>query len=127
MNPFTDFLFTVSWFILLVWGIRTMARGWNLMSTPLKPENDDEFSYKVQKKTVTKIPHPEMADIKQGDELLVVRFDEPEKEMDPRFKLDSPELHNLGDPLHRSLQDRINELQDEDEDDEEEGGLIVRR
>ena len=44
--------------------------------------------------------------------------------MDPRFKLDSPELHNLGDPLHKSLQDRIDELQDEDED---EGGLVVRR
>ena len=126
MNPFTDFLFTVSWFILLVWGIRTMARGWNLMSTPLKPENDDEFSYKVQKKTVTKIPHPEMADIKQGDELLVVRFDEPDPIDRSRFKLDSPELHNLGDPLHKSLQDRIDELNEEDEDDEE-GGLIVRR
>jgi len=45
--------------------------------------------------------------------------------MDPRFKLDSPELHNLGDPLHRSLQDRIDELNDDDDDDE--GGLIVRK
>ena len=53
------------------------------------------------------MPHPEMTDVKHGDELLVVRFDEPEKEIDPRFKLDSPELHNLGDTLHKSLQDRI--------------------
>ena len=111
MNPFTDFLFTVSWFILLVWGIRTMARGWNLMSTPLKPENDDEFSYKVQKKTVTKIPHPEMADVKNGDELLVVKFGEEEKK----------------DPLLQSLENRITELNDPGEDDEDDDGDIVVR
>ena len=110
MNPFTDFLFTVSWFILLVWGIRTMARGWNLMSTPLKPENDDEFSYKVQKKTVTKIPHPEMADVKNGDELLVVKFGEEEKK----------------DPLLQSLENRITELNDSDEDEDDDGDVVVR-
>ena len=110
MNPFTDFLFTVSWFILLVWGIRTMARGWNLMSTPLKPENDDEFSYKVQKKTVTKIPHPEMADVKNGDELLVVKFGEEE----------------IKDPLLQSLENRITELNDSDEDEDDDGDVVVR-
>ena len=110
MNPFTDFLFTVSWFILLVWGIRTMARGWNLMSTPLKSESDDEFSYKVQKKTVTKIPHPEMADVKNGDELLVVKFGEEE----------------IKDPLLQSLENRITELNDSDEDDDDDGDVVVR-
>ena len=110
MNPFTDFLFTVSWFILLVWGIRTMARGWNLMSTPLKPENDDEFSYKVQKKTVTKIPHPEMADVKNGDELLVVKFGEEE----------------IKDPLLQSLENRITELNDFDDEEDDDGDVVVR-
>ena len=65
-----------------------------------------------------------MVDVKQGDELLVVNF-KREKNTDPRFKLDSPELHNLGDPLHKSLQDRIEELQEEDEDDDD-GGIISR-
>ena len=111
MNPFTDFLFTVSWFILLVWGIRTMARGWNLMSTPLKSESDDEFSYKVQKKTVTKIPHPEMADVKNGDELLVVKFGEEE----------------IKDPLLQSLENRITELNDFDEDEDDDGDVVVRK
>jgi hypothetical protein len=111
MNPFTDFLFTVSWFILLVWGIRTMARGWNLMSTPLKPENDDEFSYKVQKKTVTKIPHPEMADVKNGDELLVVKFGEEE----------------IKDPLLQSLENRITELNDFDDEEDDDGDVVVRK
>ena len=32
MNAITDLLFTLSWFILLVWALRSMARGWNLMT-----------------------------------------------------------------------------------------------
>ena len=107
MNPFTDFLFTVSWFILLVWGIRTMARGWSLMSAPLK---DVDLAYKIEKKTVTKIPHPEMADVKNGDELLVVKFGEEEKK----------------DPLLQSLENRITELNDPDEDDDDDGDVVVR-
>jgi len=114
------FIFISSWLVLFVFAVRLMTITWRV-NTP----KDMDLRYNVEKRTVTKVPHPEMADIKQGDELLVVRFDEPEKEMDPRFKLDSPELHNLGDPLHRSLQDRIDELNDDDDDDE--GGLIVRR
>ena len=107
MNPFTDFLFTVIWFGLLVWGIRTMARGWSLMSAPLK---DVDLAYKIEKKTVTKIPHPEMADVKNGDELLVVKFGEEEKK----------------DPLLQSLENRITELNDTDEDDDDDGDVVVR-
>ena len=109
MNPFTDFLFTVSWFILLVWGIRTMARGWSLMSAPLK---DVDLAYKIEKKTVTKIPHPEMVDVKNGDELLVVKFGEEEKK----------------DPLLQSLENRITELNDPwEDDDDDDGDVVVRR
>ena len=115
------FLFISSWLILFVFAVRLMSRGWNV-----NPPKDMDLKYNIEKRTVTKIPHPEMAEVKHGDELLVVRFDEPKKEMDPRFKLDSPELHNLGDPLHRSLQDRIDELNDDDDEDDE-GGLVVRR
>ena len=107
MNPFTEVLFTVSWFILLVWGIRTMARGWNLMSAPLK---DVDLAYKIAKKTVTKISHPEMVDVKNGDELLVVKFGEEEKK----------------DPLLQSLENRITELNDPDEDDDDDGDVVVR-
>ena len=66
----------------------------------------EKGEYNIKEKTtfVTKTVHPEMEEVEVGDELLVVRFDEPEKEEDPRFKLDSPELHNLGDSLHKSLQ-----------------------
>ena len=73
--------------------------------------------------------HPEMADVKEGDELLVVNFRElqpprPEEEIADRFKLDSPELHNLGDPLNKDLKDRIKELEEEDDG---EGDVVVRR
>ena len=55
-----------------------------------------------------------MADVKQGDELLVVKFGEEEKK----------------DPLLQSLEDRITELKDpvEEDDDEEDddGDIIVR-
>ena len=108
MNPFTDFLFSVIWFGLLVWGIRTMARGWSLMSAPLK---DVDLTYKIEKKTVTKIPHPEMTDVKNGDELLVVKFGEEEKK----------------DPLLQSLENRITELNDTDEDDDDDDGDVVVR
>ena len=76
----------------------------------------EKGEYNIREKTtfVTKSVHPEMEEVEVGDELLVVRFDEPEKEQDPRFKLDSPELHNLGDSLHKSLQDRIDELKEDE-------------
>mgnify|MGYP005747502155 FL=1 len=74
--------------------------------------------YNINEKTtfVTKSIHPEMDDVQVGDELLVVRFDEPKKEQDPRFKLDSPELHNLGDSMYDSLKERIDELEDDGTD-----------
>ena len=112
------FIFILSWLILFVFAVRLMSIGWRI-----NPK-DIDLEYKVEKRTVTKTIHPEMEEVEVGDELLIVRFDEPKREMDPRFKLDSPELHNLGDPLHRSLQDRIDELNDDDDD---EGGLVVRR
>ena len=48
----------------------------------------------------------------------------PEEEIADRFKLDSPELHNLGDPLNKDLKDRIKELEEEDDG---EGDVVVRR
>ena len=84
-----------------------MSQGWKAMDEYNKPKRR----------------HPEMEEVKEGDELLVVNF---KKLQDPRFKLDSPELHNLGDPLNKSLRDRIDELDQEEEDDGE-GDVVVRR
>ena len=106
MNPITDILFTLSWFILLVWAIRTMARGWGLMTQPIQ-KNDVSGVYT---KTVTKPVHPEMADVKPGEELMGVTF-----KQEPQ------------DPLYQSLQARIEELsRDDDEDDDGGGDVVVR-
>ena len=101
--------FLLSWFILLFYAVRLIARGWSAAS-----KMDGRKVIKEKTTFVTKTVHPEMEEVEVGDELLVVRFDEPEKEQDPRFKLDSPELHNLGDSLHKSLQDRIDELKEDE-------------
>ena len=106
MNPLTDFIFTVTWFTLLVFAVRSLIRGWTLMrEVPAQ-------GYIVEKKTVTKIPHPEMADVQHGDELLVVKFGEEEKK----------------DPLLQSLENRITELNDPwEDDDDDDGDVVVRR
>ena len=106
MNPLTDFIFTVTWFALFVFAIRSIIKGWSIM------REVPEQGYSVEKKTVTKIPHPEMADVQHGDELLVVKFGGEEKK----------------DPLLQSLENRITELNDpwEDEDDDD-GDVVVRR
>ena len=108
MNPFVDLLFTLSWLILLVWAIRTMSQGWNLMSMDPK-----DIKYRETSKRVTKPPHPELADIKPGDELLVVNF-APDEESTNK------ESDTF---LQQSLQDRIKELVDEEDDDD--GGAPV--
>ena len=101
--------FIITWFVLLFYAVRLISRGWSVAS-----EMDGRKVIKEESMYVTKTVHPEMEEVEVGDELLVVRFDEPEKEEDPRFKLDSPELHNLGDSLHKSLQDRIDELKEDE-------------
>ena len=106
MNPLTDFIFTVSWFILLVFAVRSIIRGWSIS------KDISMQGYSVEKKTVTKIPHPEMAEVQNGDELLVVKFGEQEKK----------------DPLLQSLENRITELNDPWEDEEDDDGdIVVRR
>ena len=105
MNPLTDFIFTVTWFALLVFAVRSIIRGWSISKDiPMQ-------GYSVEKKTVTKVPHPEMADVQNGDELLVVKFGKEEKK----------------DPLLQSLENRITELNDPWEDDDDDGDIIVRR
>ena len=115
-------IFIITWFVLLFYAVRLIAKGWSAAS-----ELGGKQFINEQKRYVTRTIHPEMRDLKEGDELLIVNFNEPEKETDPRFKLDSPELHNLGDPLQKSLRDRINELNEEDDDEDGDVPAVVRR
>ena len=84
-----------------------------MMSSPEK-----DFNYKVQKRMVTKSIHPEMSEVKQGDELMVVNFT-PDEEF-------SKKVQQSDNFLQKSLQERIDEIEDP-WDDEDDGGLVVRR
>ena len=106
MNPITDLLFTLSWFILLAWAIRTMARGWGLMTQPIQRNDVPNGVWTTQ---VTRPVHPEMAEVKPGEELMGITFKESEV-----------------DELQQSLQSRIKELNQEEEEDDDDGDIVVR-
>tara|TARA_R100000152_G_scaffold19330_1_gene11540 strand:+ start:682 stop:1005 length:324 start_codon:yes stop_codon:yes gene_type:complete len=103
MNPFTDFLFTVSWFALLVWAIRSIIKGWS--SKPVQEYNANYWT-----KQVTKRIHPEMIDVEPGEELMGVTFESKSCDIED----------------YNELQERIAKLKDElEDDDDDEGGTGV--
>ena len=108
MNPITDALFTVTWFLLLIWAGRSILRGW---SKPVRNYNAGTWTTEVTKRV-----HPEMQDVEPGEQLMGVTFER-------KTECDLEE--------YRDLQNRIeelkSELEDPWEDEDEDGGLIVRR
>tara|TARA_B100000686_G_C16416962_1_gene775114 strand:+ start:223 stop:612 length:390 start_codon:yes stop_codon:yes gene_type:complete len=122
-------LFIASLVVLLVYAIRLMARGYTAnYIDPGEEVNRPRGAWTTQ---VKKPVHPEMVDVKPGEQLLGVTFQKEvpnQKIEDPRFKLDSPALHDL-DPLHESLRNRIEngQVEDpwEDDDDDDDGGDLV--
>lgn len=108
MNPITDLLFSLTWFALLVWAIRTISQGWNLEKEG-SPNASGVWTTQVKRAV-----HPEMKDVRPGEELMGVTFD----------KKDSCDLEE-----YQELQKRINALKEELEGDDEEddGDIVVRR
>ena len=108
MNPLTDIIFSITWILLLVLAIRSMSKGWGAMS------NDPQRLSGMWTTQVKKPMHPEMVDVKPGEELMGVTFDE---------KPTSCDLEE-----YRALQERIEELRQELEDDDEDddGDVVVR-
>ena len=136
MTTIGDIIFILVWFGALVFGIILMSNGWSLMWSKPKPYDPDSGGPK-------KI-HPELEGVEDGEELLVVYFGEQSSEPidKERFKLDSPALHEYRDPLNKSLQERIDALNeqkivdtmpseyqppgvDEDDEDDDDGGDLV--
>ena len=106
MNAVTDIVFTITWFLLLIWAIRTMSKGWGL-SQPIQRSQPPSGVWTTQ---VKKPVHPEMAGVEPGEELMGVTFKQKEV-----------------DELQESLKARIEELSnDDDEDDDDDGDVIVR-
>ena len=101
-----DILFVISWFILLILGIRLMANGWGLMTQKPNGYNSMEGDDNI---------HPEMRGVKKDEELMFVKFGDKKQQ----------------DPLYKSLGDRIKSLEQEnvkdEDDDDNSGGLVVRR
>ena len=126
MTTLGDIIFALVWFGALIFGIRLMSNGWSLMTKREWKESHEKLPDDMSKE-IEGSTHPEMQDIKPGEELIVVRFNKPEVDKD-KFKLDSPALHGE-DPLYKSLQERIDALREEnnkdEEDDEDDGGDLV--
>ena len=96
-------IFIFSWLILLVLAVRLIVRGWSAASELGGRQYIDEGT-----RYVTRVQHPEMAEVKPGDELMVVNFKKPRSQ----------------DPLLQSLEDRIDELKNDDDDDD--GDIVIR-
>ena len=109
MNPLTDFIFTVSWFALLVVAVRSIIKGF--ASKPVKNYNAGTWTTEVTRRV-----HPEMEGVEPGEQLMGVTFEK-------KTECDLEE--------YRDLQNRIeelkSELEDPWEDEDEDGGLIVRK
>ena len=115
MNPITDIVFTLTWFLLLVWAIRSMAQGW---SKPVRDYNSGRLSGEWTTE-VKKPVHPEMKDVEPGTKLMGVTFDQ-------KTSCDLEE--------YQALQARIEELKSEledpwDDEDDDDGDVpaIVRK
>ena len=83
-----------------------MSRGWGLMTQPIRKNDIPDGVWTTQ---VTKPVHPEMAEVKPGEQLMGVTFKQKEV-----------------DELQESLKARIEELDSEDEEEDDDGDVIVR-
>ena len=115
MNPITDIVFSITWILLLVWAIRSVARGW---SKPVRDFNAGRLSGEWTTE-VTKRVHPEMEGVEPGEQLMGVTFER-------KTECDLEE--------YKALQERIEELKSEleepwEDDDDDDGDVpaIVRR
>ena len=113
MNPLTDFIFIATWVALLILAIRSILKGWSMMKEPEPMKNYRQGTWTTE---VQKPIHPEMKDVKPGEQLLGVTFEQ-------KTECDLEE--------YKALQERINqlklELESDDEEDDDDGGLIARK
>ena len=109
MNPLTDFIFTLTWFALLVFAVRSIIKGWS--SKPVRNYNAGTWTTEVTRRV-----HPEMEGVEPGEQLMGVTFDR-------KTECDLEEYRDL----QNRIQELKSELEDPWEDEDEDGGLIVRK
>ena len=100
---------TISALLFILVSVSLAGAAFALMWKNISDISKISNKIEVESRTVKRTVHPELLDVKPGDELMVVNF----KETDER------------DPIYQSLQERIDELT-EDDDDDDDGGLVVR-
>ena len=110
MNPITDIIFSLTWVLLFVFAIRSIVKGWSIAKEDTARPNG------IWTTKVTKVQHPEMVDVKPGEELMGVTFDQKT----------SCSLEE-----YQALQKRIEELKielamEEDEEEDDDGDIVVR-
>ena len=113
MNPVTDIVFSLTWILLLVWAVRSVISGWR--SKPVRDFNAGRLSG-TWTTEVKKPVHPEMVGIEPGEKLMGVTFD----------RKDSCDLEEYKD-LQARIEELRAELEGDDEEDDAEGGLVVRK
>ena len=112
MNPITNIIFAIAWFGLLFFASRSIFKGWSMMRDPQPFKGYMKGEWTTE---VTKRVHPEMQDVQPGEKLLGVTFEQ-------KTECDLEE--------YRALQERIEELKlelESDDEDDDEGGLVVRK
>ena len=108
MNPITDIVFTATWLFLLVWAIKSVSRGW---SKPVRNYNAGTWTTEVTKRV-----HPEMVDVKPGEQLMGVTFD----------RKTSCDLDEYQD-LQNRIEELKSELEDPWDDEDDDGDIVVRK
>jgi len=91
--------------------LRLIAQGWQAAAEL----GSGKFRVQEKSRYITRKPHPEMEDVEQGDELLVVNFI-PDEEFQQRVR-------ESDSYISQSLKDRIEELEEDEDDD---GDIIAR-
>ena len=100
---------TISALLFILVSVTLAGAAFALMWKNISDISKISNKIEVESRTVKRTVHPELLDVKPGDELMVVNFKEEDQ----------------SDPIYKSLQERIDELT-EDDDDDDDGGLVVR-
>ena len=100
---------TISALLFILISVSLAGAAFALMWKNISDISKISNKIEVESRTVKRTVHPELLDVKPGDELMVVNFKEQDQ----------------SDPIYKSLQERIDELTEE-EDDDDDGGLVVR-
>ena len=101
---------TISALLFILISVSLAGAAFALMWKNISDISKISNKIEVESRTVKRTVHPELLDVKPGDELMVVNFKEQDQ----------------SDPIYKSLQERIDELTEEEDEDDDDGDVVVR-